>query len=199
MDNQGNQRRLKPILRLGLDLIVVGYNPSLPAWRTGHYYANPGNRFYRLLFESGLTPRLLRPDEDRTLADYGIGVTDLLPVPSARADQVPAAQFRAAASALLAELAALAPQAICCNGVGVYRHLFGCPSPRLGRAPDDARLGTIAVFVVPSSSGLVNGRAADRLAAWQEVARWLGRPKRGDADVDHGQSQIAPKLPVVTA
>jgi hypothetical protein len=69
----------------------------------------------------------------------------------------------------------------------------------LGRAPDDARLGTIAVFVVPSSSGLVNGRAADRLAAWQEVARWLGRPKRGDADVDHGQSQIAQKLPPVTA
>ncbi len=162
------------ILRPDLDVVFVGYNPSLPAWRTGHYYANPGNRFYRLLFDSGLTPRLLSPAEDRLLLDYGIGATDLLAEPSARADLVPAARFRDAAPAVLMKLAAARPRAVCCNGVGVHRLLFGAPPSRLGLQPG-VRLGRSAVFVVPSTSGLVNGRAAERLAAFGELAHWLGR------------------------
>lgn len=157
-----------PILRAGLDVVFVGFNPSLPAWRTGHYYANPGNRFYRLLWESGLTPRLLSPTEDRSLPDFGIGAIDLLPLPSARADQLPAAEFRAAAPAVLVTVIELAPRAICCNGVGVFRYLFGRAPARLGRQPDP--LAGSALFVVPSTSGLVNGRAAERLAAFRELA-----------------------------
>ena len=162
------------ILRPGLAVVFVGYNPSLPAWRTGHYYANPGNRFYRLLFDSGLTPRLLTPAEDRTLPDFGIGATDLLPVPSARADQFPAERFRSAAEATLARLAAFAPRAVCCNGIGVFRHLFGQAPGRLGRQPD-VTIGRSAVFVVPSTSGLCNGRSAERAAAFRELAEWLDR------------------------
>ena len=160
------------LLRPGLRVVFVGYNPSLPAWRTGHYYANPGNRFYRLLHESGLTPRLLTPPEDRTLPDFGIGATDLLPEPSARADLVSADRFRAAAPGLLAKLGAHAPRAVCCNGIGVFRHLFGRGPVRLGLQPD-VSIGASAVFVVPSTSGLVNGRAAERLAAFRELADWL--------------------------
>jgi TDG/mug DNA glycosylase family protein len=162
------------IYRPGLDVIFVGFNPSLPAWRTGHYYANPGNRFYRLLHETGLTPRLLLPVEDRSLPDYGIGVTDLVALPSARADQVPAADFRAASAVVVERLVALAPRAVCCNGVGVFRHLRGRAPVRLGIQPEE-RIGAAAVFVVPSTSGLVNGRAAERSAAFRELAVWLGR------------------------
>lgn len=171
-------REWTPILAPGLDLVFVGYNPSLPAWRTGHYYANPGNRFYRLLFESGLTPRLLTPAEDRTLPDYGIGATDLLSVPSARADLVPAADFRAAGPCLLDQLAEVDPRAVCCNGVGVFRHLFGVAPLRLGRQPE-RRVGRSTLFVVPSTSGLVNGRAGERLAAFRELATFLDRSPAG--------------------
>ncbi len=160
------------ILRPGLAGVFVGFNPSLPAWRTGHYYANPGNRFYRLLFESGLTPRLLSPAEDRTLPDHGIGATDILPVASARADQIPADRFRAAVPTLLVKLAANRPRAVCCNGIGVYRVLFARAPARLGHQTD-VHLAGSAVFVVPSTSGLCNGRSAERLAAFQELAGWL--------------------------
>ena len=166
------------ILRPGLAVVFVGFNPSLPAWRTGHYYANPGNRFYRLLFESGLTPHLLTPAEDRTLPDHGIGATDLVPLPSARAELLPAASFRAAVPALVAKLEAHAPRAVCCNGIGVYRHLFRAAPPRLGLQPD-RRVGQSALFVVPSTSGLCNGRATERLAAFNELAAWLAKPEPG--------------------
>jgi TDG/mug DNA glycosylase family protein len=160
------------ILRPGLRVVFVGYNPSLPAWRTGHYYANPGNRFYRLLFESGLTPRLLTPIEDRTLLEFGIGATDLLADPSALASDIPSHRYRAAASALLAKLEAVAPLAVCFNGLGAFRHCFGRKPGRIGLQPGLV-IGSSAVFAVPSTSGLVNGRSAERLAAFRDLAEWL--------------------------
>ena len=160
------------ILAPDLKVVFVGFNPSLPAWRTGHYYANPGNRFYRLLYESGLTPRVLSPSEDRSLPEFGIGATDLVPHPSARADLLPAARFRAAAASVLARLEEARPRGVCCNGVGVFRHLFARRPARLGLQPE-CRIGSAAVFVVPSTSGLVNGRAAERRAAFAELAAWL--------------------------
>ncbi len=172
----------KEILRPGLAVVFVGYNPSLPAWRSGHYYANPGNRFYRLLYEVGLTPHLLAPTEDRSLPDFGIGLVDLVQVPSARADQLQPAQYRAAVPALLAKLGAAAPRAVCCNGIGVFRHMFGAPPERLGRQ-HGLTLGQSAVFVVPSTSGLVNGRSAERLAAFGELACWLRGSAREEDDV----------------
>lgn len=159
------------ILRPGLDVVFVGYNPSLPAWRTGHYYANPGNRFYRLLYESGLTPRLLVPSDDHLLPDFGIGATDLLPLPSARADMIPAARFKEAAPLLREKLRNFAPRSVCCNGIGVYRHLVGGPPAGLGLQPEP--IGTAALFVVPSTSGLCNGRASQRLAAFRDLAAWV--------------------------
>jgi thymine-DNA glycosylase len=48
------------------------------AWAKGHYYANPSNRMWALLFRAGITDRLLRPEEDGTLPiTAGIGFTDL--------------------------------------------------------------------------------------------------------------------------
>jgi TDG/mug DNA glycosylase family protein len=63
------------LLRLGLDLLFCGYNPSLISGQTGHHYAHPGNRFWRVLFTSGITDRLYAPQEDARLLDFGIGFT----------------------------------------------------------------------------------------------------------------------------
>jgi TDG/mug DNA glycosylase family protein len=163
------------LLAPGLDVVFVGFNPSLPAWRTGHYYANPGNQFYRLLHESGLTPRRLRPEEDADLLRHGIGATDLLAgIPSARAADHPARDYRAAREALRLKLEGYAPRVVCFNGLGVFAHYFGAPPLSLGPQPD-RRIGVSLVAVTPSSSGLANGRAAERLAAYRALAALLGR------------------------
>ena len=47
-----------------LQILFVGYNPSIRSGETGHHYANPSNRFYRILLQAGLTPRLYKPQED---------------------------------------------------------------------------------------------------------------------------------------
>jgi TDG/mug DNA glycosylase family protein len=168
-------RRWKDVLAPGLDVVFVGYNPSRLAWHTGYHYANPGNRFYHLLHDAGLTPRRFAPAECRDLPALGIGLADLLHAWSPRADDFPLAAYRAALPRFRARLTRAAPRAVMLNGIGIYRLLFDRAPPRLGRDPE-ARLGDAAVFVAPSSSGLANGRTRERLAAYRELADWLRAP-----------------------
>jgi TDG/mug DNA glycosylase family protein len=170
---------LGDLLAPGLEIVFVGYNPSLPAWRTGHYYANPGNQFYRLLHACGLTPHRLSPEEDATLLRYGIGLTDLLAgSPSARAADLPADAYRQAAPALWQTLAAVAPPVICFNGRGVFALACGRLPRGDGVQPERPPVGASVIAVVPSSSGLANRWAADRLAAYEAVAALVGRGPR---------------------
>jgi TDG/mug DNA glycosylase family protein len=163
---------LQPLLAPHLRVLIVGFNPSIPAYRLGHYYANPSNRFYHLLHASGLTPRLLRPTEDADLLSYGVGVTDLCDVPSARAADLAPEDFTRGIATLRERVRQCTPRALCCNGVGVFRVLFGRAPARIGRQ-QDIRLEGAVVFVVPSSSGAAGAFAAQRLAGWHELAAFL--------------------------
>ena len=69
---------LSDIGSCGLDLLICGYNPGAKSAAKGHYFSNQGNRFWRILAETGLTPNKLDPTTDHTLLTYGIGLTDLL-------------------------------------------------------------------------------------------------------------------------
>ena len=51
------------LLRPGLALVFCGYNPSLRSGATGHNYAHPGNRFWRVLHAAGISDRLYAPDQ----------------------------------------------------------------------------------------------------------------------------------------
>ena len=182
-DGPGEAPGLGDLLRPGLDLVLVGYNPSLPAWRSGRYYANPTNRFYRLLFESGLTPRLLRPEEDHLLPEYGIGATDLLAGhPSALAADLPAARYREAREGLRLKLEAAAPRVVCFNGLGVYAHYYGERPRRIG--PQEARIGASLVWAVPSSSGAASKLTAERRAAWLELGALVRALRAATAEGD---------------
>jgi TDG/mug DNA glycosylase family protein len=171
---------LAPLVGPNLRVLVCGFNPSIPAYRSGHYYANPSNRFYRLLHDAGLTPRLLSPAEDTLLPSMGIGVTDLCPVPSAMAHDLPASAFAMGVEALKVMLRRCRPRVLCCNGYGVYRALMG--RPPLGAGLQDGILFEgVPVFAIPSSSGAACALSAVRLAAWRELAAYCARGT-GQAD-----------------
>src|SRR6201994_2636240 len=64
-------------LPLGLRLVFVGPAASTRSASVGHYYAHPGNRFWRTLHEDGITSRRHEPSEFASLLELGIGFTDL--------------------------------------------------------------------------------------------------------------------------
>lgn len=172
--------RLADIIGPGLDLLFVGFNPSVYSAIHGHFYARPGNRFWPLLAVAGLTPRRYAPQEDRTLLDLRIGITDLCPIPTPGIADLPRAVAESGRGALTAKIEAYAPRIVSFNGRATYERFYGRPLPAWGLQPDD-RIGTTPsrVFVTPSSSGRANGVTAAREAAYValgELVRELREP-----------------------
>ena len=81
-------------------LLFCGINPGLTTAATGHHFARPGNRFWPALHGGGLTPRRLRPADQGELRRLGLGITNLVPRPTARADELTADELRAGAARL---------------------------------------------------------------------------------------------------
>jgi G:T/U-mismatch repair DNA glycosylase len=127
-----------------LAVLFVGINPSLTSGATGWHFAHPGNRFWRALYEADLTPRLLRPAEQREMLDYGLGLTNLVPRATAKASEVDADELRAGARRLRRMVARLHPAWVAMVGVTAYG---GLQTHREDRAAErhprfSTRLGT---------------------------------------------------------
>lgn len=172
---------LPNLLRPGLRLVFIGYNPGLESARRGHYYAFGGNPFWRHLQASGLVDRLVDASEDASLAEeFGIGFTDLCRRPTTRADELTGTEKAEGAGRLHADLLAAAPSFAVFSGKGIYplfgRHALGLPSTALRRRPYGLQpepVGDTALWVVPSSSGLASRWHAQRIELLRDLARQL--------------------------
>jgi TDG/mug DNA glycosylase family protein len=154
---------LPDLLRPGLDIIFVGINPSLYSAEKGHYFARPANRFWPAFSRSGLSAQArarlgverLLPEHDTSLMGYGIGFTDLVKRPSARAAQLEQRELKAGAEDLKKKLARFAPRIACFHGLTAYRPVQrllapDAADPHLGL--QDTRIGATPIFVVPNPS-----------------------------------------------
>jgi TDG/mug DNA glycosylase family protein len=135
-----------------LRVLFVGINPGLVSGATGHHFARPGNRFWPALHGAGFTPRVLRPDEDGTLPDYGLGVTNLVPRTTAGASELSDAELRAGADRLLRIVDRYAPRFVAFVGVSAYRVAFERPTAAIGPQPDP--IAGSRAWVLPNPSGL---------------------------------------------
>src|SRR6476660_3803799 len=74
--------RLKDRIKPGVRVLFVGINPGVRSAMTGHHFAGFSNRFWKLLFESGLVPEPITFEHDNRLPEFGFGITNLIPRPS---------------------------------------------------------------------------------------------------------------------
>src|SRR5438309_11307911 len=102
-------KRVPDVIAPGLRVLFAGINPGLYSGAVGHHFARPGNRFWRALHEGGLTPRVLRPDEERRLLPLGIGVTNIVGRATATAEQLSPDELRAGARSLERKLRLAGP------------------------------------------------------------------------------------------
>ncbi|WP_084469225.1 G/U mismatch-specific DNA glycosylase [Nocardiopsis trehalosi] len=140
------------IIAPGLDVLFCGINPGLYSGYTGHHFARPGNRFWPALHRSGFTPRVLRPDEQHLLPQWGLGITNLADRATARADELDPEELRAGGAALAERLARYRPGVLAVLGVTAFRQAFGRPKARMG--PQDEEISGTPVWVLPNPSGL---------------------------------------------
>ncbi|MGW8376844.1 G/U mismatch-specific DNA glycosylase [Streptomyces sp. ODS28] len=157
----------------GLDVLFCGINPGLMSAATGHHFARPGNRFWPVLHRSGFTPRQLRPDEERELLSYGLGITNVVRRATARGDELADEEFREGGRELTAKVERLGPRWLAVVGVTAYRTAFGDRHARIG--PQEDTLGGARVWVLPNPSGLnahwSPARMAEEFGRLREAAR----------------------------
>lgn len=161
---------LPDLLDPGVDLLFVGINPGLKSALVGHYYAGPGNLFWRCLHQSGLTPVLLTPQEDRRVLEWGIGITDCVKRTTRSASEVRRREFIAGRADLLARISACSPRLICFNGLMGYRQALD-PEAQLGLQPGE--IAGARVFVVPSTSAANAGFTREERVEWFRRLRRL--------------------------
>ena len=143
---------LPDVLDDGLRVLFCGINPGLWSAATGHHFARPGNRFWPALHASGFTPRQLSPAEQALLPSLGLGLTNVVPRASARADEIGAEELRDGGRVLREKVARHRPAWLAVLGVTAYRSAFGDRQAQVG--PQETTLGTTRVWVLPNPSGL---------------------------------------------
>ncbi len=164
---------LPDILAPGLDLVFVGINPSIYSAERGQYFARPSNMFWRCLNQSGLVPERLGPEDDVRLPEFGIGLTDIVKRATHDAAELAAAEFAAGRDVLQEKLLHYRPRAVCFVGKLAYQHYSRRRTLPFGQQQEP--IGDSAVFVMPSTSGLVNNLHAERLRCLEEVRMFLSR------------------------
>jgi TDG/mug DNA glycosylase family protein len=145
-------KTIPDVVAPNLAVLFCGINPGLYSAATGHHFARPGNRFWPALHLSGFTPRLLKPAEQDTLLDWGLGVTNVVARATARADELTADELRAGARRLATLAERYTPRFIAVVGVSAYRTGFDRPQATIGEQPET--LATSRLWVLPNPSGL---------------------------------------------
>jgi double-stranded uracil-DNA glycosylase len=162
------------VLPSPLRLLFVGINPGLWTAAVNAHFARPGNRFWPALHRAGITSEpvdasLGLPDRARReLAIAGIGISNIVPVATARADELSAAQLRAGGERLRALVAERRPPVVAVLGVTAFRQAFGRRDIAIG--PSEDRFEGAELWVLPNPSGLNAHETVDSLAGWYRRA-----------------------------
>ena len=164
---------LPDVLAPGLDVVFCGINPGLRSAAAGHHFANPRNDFWRLLADSGLTPRLLAPAEQWLLIEYGCGVTNAALRTTRGSGDLRRADFVGASERLERIARELRPRFLAFVGKTAYEGAFR-ERPPLGLL--DRALAETRLFVLPSTSP-ANAAVpyAERLRWFRALAELAGR------------------------
>lgn len=157
-----------------LQVLFIGFNPSIRSGETGHHYANPTNRFWTILQLSGLTERKYSSEEDYKLLDLGYGLTNIVARPTKNAAELTKAEYEAGRKALIQKISRYKPKIACFVGKGVYEQFSKQKNIPWGEQQRSVVPETID-FVAPSSSGLVRMKIVEIAAIYRELKELLSQ------------------------
>ena len=137
----------------GVRVLFVGINPGVRSSLTGHHFAGFSNRFWKLLYESGLVPDPIGYEDDIRLPQWSYGITNIVARPTPGIDTLTREDYVAGRVRLRRKILRYRPAVVAMVGVTVFRAMF--PERKgpvaLGEQPE--RIGSSAVFVLPNPSG----------------------------------------------
>jgi TDG/mug DNA glycosylase family protein len=159
-----------------LRLVFVGTAASQRSADLGHYYAHPGNRFWRTLHEVGITPRRYEPHEFRELLKLGIGFTDVCKLGAGMDHQ--ALAFPVDIPAFKEKMRRYWPGTIAFTSKKAASLFYARPTKTVALGKQSPMEDFPDVFVLASPSGAASGHWSVR--PWQELADSISAARRAD-------------------
>jgi TDG/mug DNA glycosylase family protein len=150
---------LRDRIRPGARILFVGINPGLRSAATGHHFAGYSNRFWKLLYESGLVPERITYEDDERLPEWGYGITNIVARATAGIDEIRPEEYREGATRLLRKIARYRPETVALVGITVWRALRPAIEPDRPRASSvtlgwqSLRIHGARVCMLPNPSG----------------------------------------------
>lgn len=139
-------------------ILFVGINPGETSGKVGHHFAGPGNPFWKLLHAAGLTPVVLRADEDQRLAEFGYALTNICSRTTKTAAELSRDELAKGAAQLRKKVRAMQPRVVALVGVTLYPIVVprerGAPKAVPGPGAKPELVEGAPLFVVPNPSGL---------------------------------------------
>ena len=182
--------RLKDRIKPGVQVLFVGINPGVRSAITGHHFAGYSNRFWKLLWESGLVPERITYADDDRLTEWGFGITNLIARPTPGIDTLRPAEYAEGWKILERKIGRYRPRVVALVGVTLYRAiaplLDGVKTRgalRIVAGPQDVTINGARVFVLPNPSGRnANFSYEEMLEAFRGLRREVIRsPRRGSS------------------
>ena len=138
-DASWDSLRLTDRIQPGVRVLFVGINPGVRSAETGHHFAGPSNRFWKLLWESRLVPEPITYEQDGRLPEFGFGITNIIARPSPGIDVLKPAEYREGWTILEAKIDRYRPEVLALVGVTVFRAVLPliveAEAAPAGRAP----------------------------------------------------------------
>ena len=155
--NLSNNDILQDVLQPNLKLIICGTAVAEHSAKLGSYYAGENNMFWRILYETGLTDRLLHTSEYFDLLSYGIGLTDI--AKKAAGVDAKISQKDYDLEAFTQKMALFRPKIICFNGKASaalfysWQYQRKLKTKQIDYGLNPLKNSTFSIFVAPSTSG----------------------------------------------
>jgi len=157
----------------GVRVLFVGINPGQRSEAIGHHFAGYSNRFWPLLYDSKLVTERISAEEDDRLAEWGLGITNLVPRMTPGIDSLRPEEYVAGARVLRRKIRRFKPAIVALVGVSIYRSVFNVRAgTHVSLGLQTEKLEGARVFVLPNPSGRnANFTYAEMLAAFRALRR----------------------------
>lgn len=157
---------INDLLKEGLKIVFCGTALGNKSAILKQYYAGSGNKFWRTLYEVGLTSIQLRPDEYSKLFDYGIGLTDLVKTTYGNDNQLAESDFDI--PSFKKKIEKYQPKLVCFNGKNAAKKFT---NGYVDYGLLNEKIGITNFYVAPSTSGAANGFW--NISYWKELTKMI--------------------------
>ncbi|MEA1962905.1 MAG: mismatch-specific DNA-glycosylase [Patescibacteria group bacterium] len=136
----------------GLDIIFCGMAVGKKSFKEKSFYANHGNKFWRVLKEARFTPTRLKPQEYKELLKYKIGLTDLTKDQCGADNGIQVTKWHRLA--LRNEINKYQPAILAFNGKKPAKEFLN--KQKINYGEQEEVIGSTKIYVLPSTSQMAN-------------------------------------------